>query len=106
VLLLQRGGATRGTETVLLVEALTLAEQRSGAVDLLVTDMVMPAMGGSELAERLKITCRGMRVLYISGYTDEMITRAGTSGSGRAFLHKPFTPHDLTRKVREVLTRA
>jgi signal transduction histidine kinase/putative methionine-R-sulfoxide reductase with GAF domain len=127
-------GATRGTETVLLVEdeeevrrlaseilkgcgytvletgdpleALTLAERRSGAVDLLVTDMVMPAMGGSELAERLKITCRGMRVLYISGYTDELITQAGTSGSGRAFLHKPFTPHDLTRKVREVLTRA
>jgi len=127
-------GATRGTETVLLVEdeeevrrlaseilkgcgytvletgdpleALTMAERRSGAVDLLVTDMVMPAMGGSELAERLKITCRGMRVLYISGYTDEMITPAGTSGSGRAFLHKPFTPHDLTRKVREVLTRA
>ena len=127
-------GATRGTETVLLVEdeeevrrlaseilkgcgytvletgdpleALTMAERRSGAVDLLVTDMVMPAMGGSELAERLTITCRGMRVLYISGYTDEMITPAGTSGSGRAFLHKPFTPHDLTRKVREVLTRA
>jgi len=127
-------GATRGTETVLLVEdeeevrrlaseilkgcgytvletgdpleALTMAERRSGAVDLLVTDMVMPAMGGSELAERLTITCRGMRVLYISGYTDEMITQAGTSGSGRAFLHKPFTPHDLTRKVREVLTRA
>ena len=127
-------GAMRGTETVLLVEdeeevrrlaseilkgcgytvletgdpleALTMAERRSGAVDLLVTDMVMPAMGGSELAERLKITCRGMRVLYISGYTDEMITQAGTSGSGRAFLHKPFTPHDLTRKVREVLTRA
>ena len=127
-------GATRGTETVLLVEdeeevrrlaseilkgcgytvletgdpleALTMAERRSGGVDLLVTDMVMPAMGGSELAERLKITCRGMRVLYISGYTDEMITPAGTSGSGRAFLHKPFTPHDLTRKVREVLTRA
>jgi two-component system cell cycle sensor histidine kinase/response regulator CckA len=127
-------GAMRGTETVLLVEdeeevrrlaseiltgcgytvletgdpleALTMAERRSGAVDLLVTDMVMPAMGGSELAERLTITCRGMRVLYISGYTDEMITQAGTSGSGRAFLHKPFTPHDLTRKVREVLTRA
>jgi CheY-like chemotaxis protein len=127
-------GATRGTETVLLVEdeeevrrlaseilkgcgytvletgdpleALTLAERRRGAVDLLVTDMVMPAMGGSELAERLTSTCRGLRVLYISGYTDEMITQAGTSGSGRAFLHKPFTPHDLTRKVREVLTRA
>ena len=127
-------GAMRGTETVLLVEdeeevrrlaseilkgcgytvletgdpleALTMAERRRGAVDLLVTDMVMPAMGGSELAERLTITCRGMRVLYISGYTDEMITQAGTSGSGRAFLHKPFTPHDLTRKVREVLTRA
>jgi signal transduction histidine kinase len=127
-------GATRGTETVLLVEdeeevrrlaseilkgcgytvletgdpleALTIAERLGGAVDLLVTDMVMPAIGGSELAERLKITCRGMRVLYISGYTDEMITQAGTSGSGRAFLHKPFTPHDLKRKVREVLTRA
>jgi len=127
-------GATRGKETVLLVEddeevrrlaseilkgcgytvletgdpleALTIAERLGGAVDLLVTDMVMPAIGGSELAERLKITCRGMRVLYISGYTDEMITQAGASGAGRAFLHKPFTPADLTKKVREVLTRA
>jgi signal transduction histidine kinase/CheY-like chemotaxis protein len=125
---------TRGTETVLLVEdeeevrrlaseilkgcgytvletgdpleALTMAERRRGAVDLLVTDMVMPAMGGSELAERLMAACRGMRVLYISGYTSEMITQAGASETGRAFLQKPFTPDDLTRKVREVLTRS
>jgi CheY-like chemotaxis protein len=85
------------------LEALTMAERRRGAVDLLVTDMVMPAMGGSELAERLMAACRGMRALYISGYPNDVITQAGASGTGRAFLHKRFTPDDLTRKVREVL---
>jgi len=121
----------RGTETVLLVEddeevrrlaseilkacgynvleagdpleALTIAERRAGAIDLLLTDMVMPAMRGSELAQRLGALCPTLRVLYMSGYTDEMITAASANGPARAFLHKPFTPDDLARKIREVL---
>jgi PAS domain S-box-containing protein len=88
------------------LEALIIAERRSGAIDLLLTDMVMPAMRGSELAERLGIACRGMRVLYMSGYTDEMIAAAGANEPARAFLHKPFTPYDLARRVHEALTRS
>jgi len=121
----------RGTETVLLVEddeelrrlaseilktcgytvletgdpleALTIGERRNGAIDLLLTDMVMPAMPGSELAQRLGTMCPGLRVLYMSGYTDEMIAADVASEPARAFLRKPFTPHDLARKVREAL---
>jgi PAS domain S-box-containing protein len=123
----------RGTETVLLVEddeevrglaseilktcgytvletgdpleALTIGDGRSSAIDLLLTDMVMPAMRGAELAQRLSAACPGMRVLYMSGYTDEMIAVAGAGEPARAFLQKPFAPHDLARKVREVLAR-
>jgi CheY-like chemotaxis protein len=85
------------------LEALTIGERRSGAIDLLLTDLVMPAMRGSELAQRLGTTCPRMRVLYMSGYTDEMIDAASASEPARAFLHKPFTARDLARKVREAL---
>ena len=123
----------RGTETVLLVEdeeavrqlaseilkmcgytvletgdpleALVIVERQTGPIDLLLTDMVMPAMRGSELAQRLDTMCPGMRVLYMSGYTDEITTAASVSEPARAFLHKPFTPHDLARRVHEVLAR-
>jgi PAS domain S-box-containing protein len=85
------------------LEALTIGERRSGAIDLLLTDLVMPAMRGSELAQRLGTTCPRMRVLYMSGYTDEMIDAASASEPARACLHKPFTARDLARKVREAL---
>ncbi len=85
------------------LEALTIAERQNRAIGL--TDLVMPAMRGSELAQRLRTTCPRMRVLYMSGYTNEMIEAASASEPARAFLHKPFTPHDLARKVREVLAR-
>ena len=85
------------------LEALTIGEQRNGAIDLLLTDLVLPAMRGSELAQRLGTMCPRMRVLYMSGYTDEMIDAASARGPARAFLHKPFTPRDLARKVREAL---
>jgi hypothetical protein len=87
------------------LEALSIGERRNGAIDLLLTDMVMPAMPGSELAQRLGTTCPGLRVLYMSGYTDEMIAAAAASEPARALLRKPFTPHDLARKVREALAR-
>ncbi|HEX9524004.1 MAG TPA: response regulator, partial [Reyranella sp.] len=82
-------------------EAVVLAEQHE--IDLLVTDVVMPGMSGSELGTRLGPLYPGMKVLYLSGYTDEAILHQGLLEPGVAFLQKPFTPESLARKVREVL---
>ena len=101
--ILQRVGYTV-LETGDPLEALTIAERRGAAIDLLVTDMVMPAMGGSELAERLRATWPGLRVLYMSGYAKDMNVPGGSDGPGSRFLQKPFTPQDLARKVREALS--
>jgi signal transduction histidine kinase/ActR/RegA family two-component response regulator len=86
------------------LEALTLCDRRDGKpIDLLLTDMVMPAMRGPELAATLSETRPGLTVLFMSGYADESVTSPQAGGAGRAFLQKPFTPHDLTRAVREAL---
>jgi len=123
--------STRGTETILLVEddqavrALTrrLLEEKgykvleaSGSqeaiatvgsaehpIDLLLTDVVMPEMGGSDLASRLVTLRPGIKVLYMSGYTDDAVVRHGLVAEGARFLQKPFTPDVLARKLREVL---
>src|SRR5260370_15657198 len=87
------------------LEALSIGARRNGAIDLLLTDLVMPAMPGSEVAQRLATTCPGLRVLYMSGYTDEMIAPAAANEPPRLLLRKPFTPDDLARKVREALAR-
>ncbi len=84
-------------------EALAAAERHSGRIDLLVADVVMPAMGGRELADRLKARRRGIGVVYMSGYTDDAVHRRGAIEPGAAFLQKPFTPTALAAKVREVL---
>ncbi|MEZ5099779.1 MAG: response regulator [Thermoleophilia bacterium] len=129
-------GAPRGTETVLLVEdeqivrtlvtmmlerqgyrtlvaadgkaALEVLQQEEGRVDLVVTDLVMPEMGGRELAERLSTVAPQIPVLFVSGYTEDPVIRQGVQADGIAFLEKPFTADELARKVREVLdeTRA
>jgi CheY-like chemotaxis protein len=74
-----------------------------GAIELLLTDMVLPGMGGSEIASRIRELAPRVKVLYTSGYTDDVIVRLGFTEKGAAFLEKPFTPEALARKVREVL---
>jgi CheY-like chemotaxis protein len=84
-------------------EALEVSNQHAGPIHLLLTDVVMPQMSGRELAQRLATLRPDLKVLYMSGYTDDAIVRHGVLASGIAFLSKPFTPDALALKVREVL---
>jgi PAS domain S-box-containing protein len=123
----------RGSETILLVEdedqvrtlatkvlerqgyevfhahdaaaAIALATKHAGRIHLLLTDVVMPKMSGRELVEKLGPTRPDMKVLFMSGYTDDTIVHHGVLGAGVAFLQKPITPDTLARKVREVLDK-
>jgi two-component system cell cycle sensor histidine kinase/response regulator CckA len=82
---------------------LVLAEQHIGQIDMVISDVVMPGTGGRELVQRLLQSRPGMKVLYLSGYTEDAIVSEGTIEGGKAFLQKPFTLQCLSRKVREVL---
>jgi signal transduction histidine kinase/FixJ family two-component response regulator len=122
---------TRGTETVLVVEdeqavrelvkrilasagytvltaatgseALLVCESYPNIIHLVLTDVVMPQMGGKALAVRLATMRPGIKILYMSGYTDDAIVHHGTLDPGTQFIGKPFNAADLTKKVREVL---
>jgi PAS domain S-box-containing protein len=84
-------------------EAFRLSGRHEGPIHLMVTDVVMPGMSGRELAERLASLRPKMKVLYISGYTDDAVIRHGVKVESMPFLQKPFTPDVLLRKVRETL---
>jgi two-component system, cell cycle sensor histidine kinase and response regulator CckA len=84
-------------------EAIQMCRQRTEPIHLLLTDVVMPETSGKEVADRMTELLPGLRVLYMSGYTDEAIVHHGVLDSNVEFIQKPFTPFALVRKVREVL---
>ncbi len=84
-------------------EALDLSREYSGHIDLLVTDVIMPGMGGGELSRRLREERPGLRVLHVSGYTAGALRQNEALEDGAAFLQKPFTPKSLVSRVVEVL---
>jgi len=126
-----RRSVTEGSETVLLVEddemvrhlvretlvrsgykvmdtsdpleARRISDSHRGQIHLLITDVVMPKISGRELAQELQAKRRAMKVLYMSGYTDNAIVNTGILHKEVSFLQKPFTPAVLTQKVRDVL---
>ena len=128
-----RAPTKRGDETILLVEdedtvremmklvlksngyevleaedgavALEIARAHPGTIHLLMTDLMMPRLSGRELADRLVAEKRVGRVLFMSGYTEDVLARQDVASSSADFLHKPFTLDGLTAKIREVLDR-
>ena len=84
-------------------EALQLASASSDPLDLLVTDITLPHMNGKELYQRLQPVYPAMRVLFMSGYTQNVIDHQHVLEDGIHFLEKPFTMHNLLRRVREAL---
>jgi len=86
-------------------DAVRLAVNKGAEIHLLLTDVVMPGISGRELAKRLTGLYPNLRVLYMSGYTYNVIAQDGTLEEGISFLQKPFTPHVLAQRVREVLDR-
>ena len=86
--------------------AIAIARAFPGRIDLLVTDVVMPGMNGRELAEQLERMRSGLRVLFVSGYTDDNVLLTGIARDERTFLPKPFTSLELARRVRVVLDQS
>jgi DNA-binding response OmpR family regulator len=84
-------------------EAERVAGAHAGTIHLLMTDVVLPGLNGREVARRLVAQRAGIKVLFLSGYTDDAIVHHGMLEPGVAFLQKPFPPAVLGRKVREVL---
>jgi two-component system cell cycle sensor histidine kinase/response regulator CckA len=130
----ENGTQRRGTENILLVEddasvrevaremlsgqgyqvleaadgqqALQQFERCQGSIDVLLTDLIMPHMSGQELAQRMKLKRPGLKVIYMSGYTEDMITAHGALTDHVVFLEKPFSAETLQRKVRQILSES
>ncbi len=126
-----KSAAFAGTETILLVEdekairhlasiylksngytileaddgrdALRIADEHSGSIDMLLTDVVMPNLGGVDLAKVLRTRFAELKVLFMTGYSDDEIFERGLNGPGFHLLQKPYAPASLVRKVRDVL---
>jgi FixJ family two-component response regulator len=79
------------------------SEEQAGPIQLLITDVVMPQMNGRQLAERLGVARPGLKCLYMSGYTADVIAHRGVLNEGVRFIGKPFSLAVLAEKVREVL---
>ena len=86
-------------------EALLACEKHGISIDLMLTDVIMPQMSGQELSERLLAMYPTLKVLYMSGYTDNAIAHHGILDDGVMFLQKPFSANKIALKVREVLDR-
>jgi CheY-like chemotaxis protein len=99
---LQRRGYTVLTAST-PAEAVEISQRETQAIDLLISDVVLPQMSGRVLSEQIVANQPGIKVLYMSGYTDNAIVHHGVLDAGTPFLQKPFTPDALARKVREVL---
>ena len=84
-------------------EALAVCKQRTGPIHLLLTDVVMPGMNGSEMATQMAVLRPGIKVMFMSGYTDNAVLQDGRLSKGLFFLQKPFTPSALGKKVRDIL---
>jgi signal transduction histidine kinase/DNA-binding NarL/FixJ family response regulator len=85
--------------------ALAIAEREECTIHLLLTDIVMPTMSGRDLVDRIRVTHPEMKVIFMSGYTDNAIVHHGVLEEGTAFVQKPFTPETLLLKIRDVLDR-
>jgi signal transduction histidine kinase len=85
-------------------EALSLAGQKDTAIDLILTDMIMPAMSGKELCEKIRIVRPDAKVLFMSGYATEFISRSGMLDHGMHFIQKPFSEKDLGKKIKETIS--
>jgi CheY-like chemotaxis protein len=84
-------------------EALRLAEAHADEIDLLLTDITMPVLGGRELAERFRHVCPAAKILFMSGHPESVIAHAGVLDPGVAYVAKPFTPDQISNRVRDVL---
>ncbi|MCA1786933.1 MAG: response regulator, partial [Desulfobacteraceae bacterium] len=88
------------------VEAIDLAKTHADKIHLLMSDVVMPEMNGRDLAGQILSFYPGIRLLFMSGYTSNVIAHQGVLDDGVAFIQKPFSMADMTEKVREVLDKS
>ena len=86
-------------------EALRLCESRETLINLVLTDVMMPSMTGTELAERLKALRPDLRLMYMSGFTGDALSEWALAQSDIPFLQKPFTPEDLAETVKQALVK-